>query len=134
MRVGSPDILNLSCRHDPTSSFLEIGFQAFDGDGIPEGIVLHHANWIAQISKLIKFIWKCQSDQILIAASKIRNYAADSGNELAMITVIEVTKMVSIVFRCFLRLSKSRDPKQELMHQTRAKLSNVYIWVSSAKG
>jgi len=31
--------------------------QAFDGDGIPEGIVLHHANWI------------------------IRNYAADSGTD-----------------------------------------------------
>lgn len=63
-------------------------FQAFDGDGIPEGIVLHHANWIAQISKLDQnWFGKCQSDQIALRIgaplTKIRNYATDSGNELA---------------------------------------------------
>ena len=71
--LAPPGILNLSCRHDPTSSFLEIGFQAFDGDGIPEGIVLHHANWIAQISKLIKLIWNCQSDRILFGSPPLRS-------------------------------------------------------------
>ena len=90
------------------------GFQAFDGDGIPEGIVLHHANWIAQISKLDQnWFGKCQSDQIALRigapSTKIRNYATDSGDELAMITVIEVTKMVSIVFSMFFRDCQNQE-------------------------